>query len=258
MIRTVNDLKNRKLDKFYVAVYLVTYPVPVKKDMCTESTELCILYGVTPEGKRKIIDVFLEKVHDNRFWLEKFEHIKSRGLEKILFLLTKADKNIDRALKILYNETIIIESPIEIIMPLRKYLTFHRDDDVFRKFRKILLADSTEAYDTELQLLKEDIKEYTVTTMLLEKITPKIFNFQQYNKEIRHMLLPYYAIREMQSQIRKITKINECFNNTDEIIFALIGYINSFDVGISYRRKDWLKIMNVVYANYTKEIEGYI
>ena len=103
MIKTVNDLKNRKLDKFYVAMYIITYPVPIKREECIENINLIVIYGVNCEGKKIIIDIFLERENDNRFWLEKFEHIKSRGLEKILFLVTKLNKNIDRAIKILYN-----------------------------------------------------------------------------------------------------------------------------------------------------------
>ena len=211
MIRTLNDLKNRKLDKLYIAVYLVTYPVPIKKDECIENANLGVLYGINCEGKRRIIDIFLEKETDNRFWLEKFEHIKSRGIEKILFLVAKFDKNIGRAIKILYNGTTVVESPMEIITPLRKYLIYKREEDVFLRFRKLFLVENLETYDIELQVIRENVKEFKLATIAIDKQLPKVCEFHQYDIKIRKLLFPYYAIKDMKTEIRKIINIDRIF-----------------------------------------------
>lgn len=84
----LNDLQKRKLQKCYLAWYIIDKEITIKDDNCIQKKKLYTIYGVDIVGNRQILGVYFEKTHDNRFWLETFEDIKARGTEKVLFLVT--------------------------------------------------------------------------------------------------------------------------------------------------------------------------
>src|SRR5690554_6222859 len=60
---------------------------------------------------------------NNRFWLDVFESIKNRGVKRILFLSIETNKNISRALKISFPDTIIVFPLTDTINQFYKYIS---------------------------------------------------------------------------------------------------------------------------------------
>lgn len=66
----VNDLLKRKLQKFYISMYIVTKEIKIRTDTCIADKILYVLFGIDIMGNRQIIGIYFENKHDNRFWLE--------------------------------------------------------------------------------------------------------------------------------------------------------------------------------------------
>jgi len=239
---TIKEIRNRRLDKCYISMYILRYPVPMKREELTEDIDLYVIYGVNLQGKRRIIDIAFNRPKDNRFWLEKFEYIKSKGVEEILFLVTNIDKNIDKAIRILYSNTTIVASATDIINQFNKYLTSKRSTDIGARLKKLFLAEDIKTYEVELELVKEDMKNYKIVLILLDRYVGLIKDYYKYCKDIRKLIFPYFTIRDFQCEIRRIGNSVKFFNNIDEVIAELLKYINRFENGSSYNgKKAWLQ-----------------
>lgn len=68
-----NEFRKRKLERSYISVYIVIKSIAVETENIVEPKNLCVIYGFTALGARKIIALYFENTEDNRFWLNIFE-----------------------------------------------------------------------------------------------------------------------------------------------------------------------------------------
>ena len=63
---TLTDLQKRKLNKFYIAVYVVTKNIKIRTETCITQKELYIFYGLNIMGNREdIVDLIKQIVEPN-------------------------------------------------------------------------------------------------------------------------------------------------------------------------------------------------
>lgn len=105
------DFQKKKFNNYFIAVYVVTKDIKIRTDACISDRKLYILFGLDIMGNRNIFGIYFDNENDTRFWLEKFEDLQARNLNDILFFITPPNKNIERAVKIIYNSVKIIHSP---------------------------------------------------------------------------------------------------------------------------------------------------
>ena len=126
----VNEFQKRKFERSFISVYVVIKPIVVETDDGIQPKNLCVFYGFTALGARKIIAIYFEDTKDNRFWLNIFEDLKSRNLKNIMFLVTPKNRNIERCAKIVYNNIEVVRSPEDIMNSITKKLLVLPDDTI--------------------------------------------------------------------------------------------------------------------------------
>lgn len=79
------------------------------------------LIGIDIQCYRQFINIYQDRINNNRFWLSCFESLKSRELKNILFLSVDDNKNIKRTAKIAFPEIIFVDSLTDIAPNFFKY-----------------------------------------------------------------------------------------------------------------------------------------
>ena len=90
---TMSECSKKKLDEIYLIVYAIKNEVNIKKGEYIEKSDVYTLIGIDMKGYRQFINIYQDRVNNNRYWLDCFESLKSRGLKNILFL--SVDDNIN-------------------------------------------------------------------------------------------------------------------------------------------------------------------
>lgn len=111
----------KKLDELYVVIHAIKNEINIKKADYIEKAIIYTFVGVDTKWYRQLIDVYQDRTSDNRYWLDCFEILKSRGLKKILFLSVDDNKNMKRAAKITFSDIIFVDSPTDIVPKFYKY-----------------------------------------------------------------------------------------------------------------------------------------
>ncbi|MEG2251376.1 MAG: transposase, partial [Bacilli bacterium] len=238
------QLKNRKLESIYLCCYVVSQEVEFKNGNNIERKEITILYGSTLTGRRDILGIYLERLDDNKFWIDTFEQIKSRNVNKIFFMVTKSNKNLERGMKIVYNDTIIINSAYEIITKISNYLPYSKKYRFDLAFKKLFLEESLDNYEIEIQLFKENFNENKMILFLFERNEKIIREFYKYSQNTRKLFLAYYAIRDLKYNIVNTTKKIEALDSLETFVNNFVGTINSFETGKSHIKAEWNNIIN--------------
>ena len=94
---TMTECAKKRLEETYLVVYAIKNELNIKKAEYIETTEIYTLIGIDKKGYRHLLNIIADRIHNNRYWLDFFETLKSRGLKNILFLSVDDNKNIDNA-----------------------------------------------------------------------------------------------------------------------------------------------------------------
>lgn len=252
------DFQKRKLSKFYITVYVITKEIKIRTESCITNKELYVLAAMDIFGNRQILGIYFDNENDNRFWLERFEDFKARGLNKILFLVTPSNKNIERCVKIIYNGVQIVKSPDSTYTNIMKFFADRPSRKMQIALKDLFLQKSVEDYKISLEWFKEIYIDNKLMIILLKKEENEIEKFYKYKYELRKLLYPYYIIRELQKSLNKLKTREKLCTNINEVIEAAMPCVHTFEAGRTYSKVEWLELISGMYDEYEEVLEEYI
>ena len=118
---TLSECSKRRLDDTYIVVYAIKNEINIKKAEYIEKSNIYTLIGIDIKGYRQFLNIYLDRVNNNRFWLDCFETLKSRGVKNILFLSVDDNKNMKRTAKIAFPDIVFVDSLTDIVPKFFKY-----------------------------------------------------------------------------------------------------------------------------------------
>ena len=74
------DYTKNRLDGMYLVIYAIKNNINIKKAEVIENVDVYTLVGVNRKGLRDLIGIYQDRPLNNRYWLDIFESLKSRGL----------------------------------------------------------------------------------------------------------------------------------------------------------------------------------
>ena len=253
----LKEFQTRRLERSYISVYVVVKEMLVENENGIEPKNLCIFYGFTALGARKVIAIYFEDTQDNRFWLNVFEDFKARNLKNIMFLVTPQNKNIERCAKIVYNDIEVVRSPEDIMSSIDTFFTVKTSRYLEIQLKNLLLADDIQTCKEKIELFKQQFFDNTFVLTIFEKQQKDILDLYNYCYDIRKLLYQYYAIREFKRHINKLNERQPLLGNIIMVQEHFLDYISSFERGLTYSKKGWVRLMNILYETYPKKMEVY-
>ena len=205
---SIKEFKKRRFERSYISVYIVIRSISVENEQEIEVKNLCVIYGFTALGVRRIIAIYFENTNDNRFWLGVFEDLKSRTLEIQL--------------------------------------------------KNLILAEDIEKCEENIELFKQQYLHNRLVLEVFKRQEDDIKKLYKYNYDIRKLLYQYYAIREIKRHINRLNERQPLQENIDDVIEHFTEYISSFERGLTYSKKGWVRLMNILYEIYPKKMEEYL
>lgn len=254
----LTDLQKRKFKEFYVAGYVLTKDIKIRTDTCIANKKLYVFFALDIMGDRQVLGMFFDNENDSRFWLEKFEDFYARNLKHFLFFITPPNKNIERTLKIVYNDVEIIHSPDETFQKITRFLADHPSRKFKVALKDLFLAADLERYKINLELFKNIYVDNTIILKMLDKSQMEFESFYEYSQHLRKLFYPFYTIHEMKKFLNKLKTKETLCANVNEVIDFCLPYINSFEIGRNYSKQDWLELISYLYEEYPDKLEVYL
>lgn len=224
----LTDFQKRKFSNCFIAVYVVSKDIKIRTDTCLTNKKIYIIFGLDIMGSRQILGIYFDNENDTRFWLEKFEDFQARHLKDILFFITIPNKNIERAGK------------MKVAL------------------KDLFLAQDYEKYKINFELFKSVYVDNSLILIMLDKMQKEIDTFYQYSHQLRMLFYPFYTIHEMKKFLNKLKTKEPLCTNINEVIEFCLPYINSFEFGRNFSKKDWLDLICFLYYEYNDKLEEYL
>ena len=253
----LKEFQKRKLERSYISVYVIVKEMLIETQDGIEPKNLCIFYGFTALGARRVIALYFEDTLDNRFWLNVFQDFKARNLINIMFLVTPQNKNIERCAKIVYNDIEIVRSPEDIMASIDIFFATKTSRYLEIQLKNLLLAEDIKTCKNKIDLFKQQFFDNQLVLSVFEKQEKDILNLYKYSYDIRKLLYQYYAIRDFKRHVNKLNVRQPLLNNIIMVQEHFLDYISSFERGLTYSKKGWMQLINSLYELYPKKMEVY-
>lgn len=160
------DYTKKRLDGMYLVIYAIKNNINIKKAEVIENVDVYTLVGVNRKGLRDLVGIYQDRPLNNRYWLDIFESLKSRGLNKILFLAVDDNKNLKRIAKIAFSMINFVESLTIVISKFDKYTSEKSARKVASRLYKLYSQTTLNEFKNEFNCFKENYNKQFTKSLL--------------------------------------------------------------------------------------------
>ena len=115
VLETVAEWQNRPLEPMYPLVFFDALRVKIRDEGLVRNKAVYVALGVTPEGTKDILGLWIETSEGAKFWLRVMNELKNRGVEDILIAVVDGLKGFPEAIAAVFPQTIVQTCIVHLI-----------------------------------------------------------------------------------------------------------------------------------------------
>ena len=240
---TISDCTKRKLDNTYLVVYAIKNEINIKKGDYIEKEDIYTFVGIDKRGFRTLINVYQDRKNNNRYWLDCFESLKTRGIRNILFLSVDNNKNLKRSAKVAFPNIIFTDSLTDIMPKFYQFSYEKSAKEIGSKIRDLYIQNTITDYKETFKKFKERYNN-VIHQKLIEKYLNNIELLYKYSVNIRKLIFRHTANIYLYDRIRlNFNSQKDYVNNINEV-YDKLGSMNDYFGFTSFKKNEWILMLN--------------
>jgi putative transposase len=140
----VTEWRNRPLDKIYPIAFIDGFVVKGRLDNVVCNRTVYIVYGITLEGKKEVLGLYLGEAEGAKFWLYVLTELKNRGLEDIFILCADGLKGLPEAVEATFPKAIFQTCIVHMTRHSLNYVPYMDKKAVASDLKKIYQSATVE------------------------------------------------------------------------------------------------------------------
>lgn len=222
VIPQVKEWQSRPLDEVYCIVWMDAMHYKVKDGGRVESRAVYNILGITREGRKELLGMYVSESEGANFWLSVLTDLQNRGLKDILIACIDNLKGFSEAIVSIYPQTEVQSCIVHQIRNSIKYVASKNQKEFINDLKQVYQAVSKDIAEEQLNTLDEKWgKKYPLVISSWKNNWHKLSTFFKYTETIRKMIYTTNAIEGFHRQVRKVTKNKTAFT-TDMALLKLI------------------------------------
>ncbi len=219
VLEEVGRWQSRPLDPLYALVFFDALRVKMRD----EGTVRYLAIGVTPDGRKDVLGIWMEQTEGAKFWLRVMTEIKNRGVNDILIAIVDGLKGFPEAINAVFPETQIQTCIVHLIRNSLDFCSWKDRKPVAQELKTIYRAEDAEAAAAALKDFEEGPfgKRFAAITAMWRRNWAYVIPFFAYPQEVRKMIYTTNAIESLNAKLRRSVRIRGHFPN-DEAAMKLI------------------------------------
>ena len=214
----VRAWQSRPLEELYVVVYLDAMQVAIRDQQVVRKKAVYVAIGVTLEGERDCLGLWIEKTEGARFWTSVMTELRNRGVKDILFVCTDGLTGFPQAIDAVFPEAVNQTCVVHLVRQSLRYLSWKERKSCAAELRRIYTAadaDQARRVLDELTAAWAESKTKTATLQVWERAWDRFIPFLAFPEEIRRVVYTTNTVESLHMQIRKTIKTRGHFPNDD-------------------------------------------
>jgi putative transposase len=235
----------RTLDRVYPIVYLDALMLKVHHDGRVVNKAVYLALGVTMEGKKELLGIWIEQTEGAKFWLAVMNELKTRGVEDIFICCIDGLKGFPDAIRTVFPGTAVQLCIIHMIRNSLKFVSYKDRKKVVEDLKNIYraaTADDAAAALTELEQHWQH--KYSLIAKPWRALWADIRTFFDYPPDIRRAIYTTNAIESLNSSLRRVIRNHTPFPSDDAIIKILFLSVRRIATRWTMPIHDWGAAIN--------------
>ena len=201
----------------------------IKQDGRYIGKAIYTLLGLTLEGKKEVLGLYLSENEGANYWLTVLTDIQNRGVEDILIACVDGLTGFPEAINSLYPQTEIQLCIIHQIRNSLKYVASKDQKAFMADLKQVYRASSKENAEIALDQLEEKWgSTYPIVIKSWRKKWHHLSAYFKYPEPIRRIIYTTNAVEAVHRQFRKLTKTKGAFPNENSLLKLLYaGILNA-------------------------------
>lgn len=219
---SVKEWQNRPLDSLYPIVYLDALVVKVRDQGHIVNKSVYLAIGITMEGLKNVLGLWIEKNEGAKFWLHVITELKNRGVDDILIACVDGLKGFPEAINSVYPKTEIQLCVVHMVRNSLKYVSYKDKKELVKDLKTVYRASTVELAEKNLEeFSKRWDRKYPSISKSWRNNWAQVIPFFSYEDGIRKAIYTTNAIESLNMTLRKILKNRASFP-TDEAVEKLL------------------------------------
>jgi len=212
IMEKANEWQSRPLDPIYPIIFMDATVLKIRVDRVVKNIACYIMLGVTLEGKKEIIGIWIGENETSKYWLTVLNDIKKRGIEDVLIFAIDGLNGFNEAIKAVYPKAEIQRCIVHQIRSSLKFVSW--------KDRKVVAKDLKSVYsahnEENAQLALTDFndiwgKKYPNITASWQTHWAELSTFFKYPDSVRKLISTTNPIESLNATIKRKTKSKGSF-----------------------------------------------
>lgn len=229
LLPALKEWQQRPLERIYPIMWMDAVHYKIKQDGRYIGKAIYTLLGLTLEGKKELLGLYLSENEGANYWLTVLTDIQNRGVEDILIACVDGLTGFPEAISSLYPQTEIQLCIIHQIRNSLKYVASKNQKAFMADLKPVYRASSKENAEIALDQLEEKWGDtYPIVIKSWRKKWHHLSAFFKYPEPIRKIIYTTNAVEAVHRQFRKLTKTKGAFPNENSLLKLLYaGMLNA-------------------------------
>jgi len=239
----VREWQSRPLDDVYPVVFFDGVWFKGRAD--GKVTKKCVysVLGITVEGKKDILGIWVAENESASFWVSVFNDLKNRGTKDILIACHDNLAGFSKALETAYPRT---ENQLCIVHQIRNSLAFVSYKDrksVAADLKPIYTATNIDDAEYQLEVFREKYdKKYPYILKSWDENWVELSVFFKYPDAVRRLIYTTNPVEGFHRMLRKYTKTKTMFPTDDALVKSIYMSIQEINKKWTMAVAGWTEI----------------
>lgn len=214
----VSAWQNRPLESVYPFVFLDAIHYKVKENHQYVTKAAYVILGITLDGKKDILGVWIGEHESSKFWLAVLNDLKSRGVLDVYLFCVDGLRGFVEAIAAVYPKSQVQRCIIHQIRSSTRYVSYKDIKALMADLKLVYKAVTEEEAMEHLLAFKEKWgKQYPSCVKSWEENWDILSTFYAYPPEVRKIIYTTNIIEGLNRQFRQITKNKPSFTSDESL-----------------------------------------
>jgi len=255
----MQEWQNRLLDPIYVFVFLDAIHLKVRRDGRVQNTAVYTCLGVTLEGEKHLLGLWIGEAEGARFWQSVLTDLRNRGVVDILIACVDGLNGFPEAIESVFPNAEVQECVIHAIRRSLKYVAWDNRTafigDLKLVYKAMTEQEGLHALD---QLENTWGKRYPQAIATWRNHWPYLSTFFAYPECIRRAIYTTNAVEAVHRQRRKVTKTKAAFPSQEAALKQLFLNLRLVEKKWTMSLPHWKQVLNYLVVSHRERIVPYL
>ena len=251
----IKEWQERPLDSVYPIVFIDAVHFSVRQEHTVVKKAAYIVLGVTENGEKDILGIWIGENESAKFWLGVLNDLKGRGVKDILIMCSDGLTGIKEAISAAFPKTIQQRCIVHMIRNSVRFV-YYKDLRTFCNDLKTIYTAKNEKLGYEqLQKVKEKWKDkYPTSLRNWEDNWDAICPFFSYSEPLRKIMYTTNTIESLNRSFRKYTKTKSVFPSDESLMKCLYLATQNITKKWTTRYNNWDMILSELSIMFDRRI----